>query len=331
MTAAGAALGYLDVNRRDVYRLPFLVGTNLRSVGQIYSPTSPLNKRIDADARMDPKSRSFVRGLITASRHRGFVIAVKRYTVPIYVADRHSERRNVSLVADWGPVDRMQNVPIPEAATPDPSSDAHLAILDTAEHCEYDFYRARRTGEEWVADWANVLSLDGPGIFRRGLSARGSGFGLAAGLIWPHELARGRIDHALIFSYPLTSVRGAVAPATETDGQSSLSNAMVVGSRIQLDPALDLDELSLKPYERTIARALQEYGAFLADTGGRGVALYAVHPQSYERNPYRGLLPGTAYVRVDNTLIRHMRVLELDKVTSKTKLSSRARLTQDGC
>jgi len=36
-----------------------------------------------------------------------------------------------------------------------------------------------------------------------------------------------------------------------------------VGGRIQLDPALDLDAIpGLTPGERTIARALQEYGAY---------------------------------------------------------------------
>ena len=50
------------------------------------------------------------------------------------------------------------------------------------------------------------------------------------------------------------------------------------GGRIQLDPDLDLDSLGLSRSGRTIARALQEYGAYGGDYSG-AMSLYAENSQ----------------------------------------------------
>jgi hypothetical protein len=136
-------------------------------------------------------------------------------------------------------------------------------------------------------------------------------------LIRPKELLRGRIDHALIFSYPYTSGAGFVSPATETDGESDRSDAMPEGARLQLDPTFNVG--SLPRYERTIARALQRYGMYLADTGGNNVSLYAVNPQSYRTNPYRGLLPGGDYVYLRNIPINLFRVINFGRISPSSK------------
>jgi hypothetical protein len=200
-------------------------------------------------------------------------------------------------------------------------------ILDRSKGCEYDLWRARRQGQGWSASWANSVLTGGTGVYPRGLSARGSGFALLAGVIWPDELARGRIDHALIFSYPYTSAAGFVSPATESDGASGRRDAIPEGTRLQLDPRLDLDSLHLPRYARTIARALQRYGMYLADSGGRGVSLYAVNPQSYASNPYAGVLPGGPYADVEKIPIDRFRVLERGSV----RQSPAARIVPSGC
>src|SRR5205814_3022062 len=141
----------------------------------------------------------------------------------------------------------------------------------------------------------------------RGFSARGSGFALLAGVIWPDELARGHIDHALIFSYPDTAAGGFVAPATESDGRSSDAAAIPEGARLQLDPSFDVS--ILPSWERPIGRALQRYGMYLADNGGSTVGLYAVNPQSYPHNPYAGILPGGNYVPLHDIPVDRFRVL----------------------
>ena len=123
-------------------------------------------------------------------------------------------------------------------------------------------------------------------------STRRSQFALLAGAIWPHELAAGQINHALVFVYPTTRAGVYTPPAKGTDGAFTDATALPIGAHLQLDPTLNLDNLGLTSHERTIAQAMQTYGMYLSDTGS-GIALSTVHPYSFAGNPYAGLLPDT--------------------------------------
>jgi hypothetical protein len=65
-----------------------------------------------------------------------------------------------------------------------------------------------------------------------------------------------------------------VFPASTTDGDSEAELLIPEGARLQLDPALDVEELGLSPEAEVIARALQIYGAYVCDNAGT-LALYA--------------------------------------------------------
>jgi hypothetical protein len=286
-------------------------------VPRLFAPTSPFNRPLPRNAPLHPRSDEYVAGLAEAADRAGFVIAVRRWTVPAYRASARTRRYRVALTASWAPRRALEHVPIPTAARPDPGSDGHLAILDSSNGCEYDLWKAQRQGETWAAGWGNATSSTGSGVYPGGLSARGSGFALLAGVIWPNELARGRIDHALIFSYPYPSSAGFVSPATESDVQSDRPDALPEGARLQLDPRFDIRSLSR--HERTIARALQRYGMYLADSSGNNVSLYAVNPQSYRRNPYQGVLPSGRYVDVRNIAINRFRVIQFGPIRRSSK------------
>ena len=77
---------------------------------------------------------------------------------------------------------------------------------------------------------------------------------------------------------------------------------------------------NLTAHERIIARALQEYGMYLADWGGPGITLYAVHPASFKGDAYAGLLPDQTYVRLDRIPVGRFRVLAMPKPTPDDKL-----------
>jgi len=257
----------------------------------LYGPADPFLQPIAADSALSSGSATQVQGIISEAR-RGAQVVVSEWTVPVYVADGSTPTYDISLDAGWAPYSTLIGVPIPDHAVPDPQDDGHLAIIDTETHTEYDFWQLCGTDGSYDASWGNLLPSDGDGIFAHGYSARGSGFALVNGLIWPHELERGEIDHALLFSYDLTRKGGPVSPATESDGTGSGDDTLPEGARIQLEPSLDVGDLGLDPWEETIARALQTYGAFLGDDGG-GFSLYAVHPASFPQGEavYDGLLP----------------------------------------
>jgi hypothetical protein len=304
--------------RLDAARLPST---------RLYSRHSPFNSRIPRDPRLSPASGAMVAGLGRTAAEEGATLAWREYTVPLYLAGRGTPRRRVRLTASWRPRRALLGVPLPAGAAPDPSDDGHLAVIDRSSGCEYDFWQLRRGRRGWEASWGNALRVKGSGVYPRGYSARGSGFALLAGVVMPYELRRGRIDHALLLSYPYTRAGGPVRPATESDGNTRGRSAIPEGARLQLDPSLDLDSLGLQGYERTIARALQVYGAFVGDTGGNGISLYALHPQSSPRNPYGSILPDETYPQLTGIPFDRMRVLRL----GPQKRRARLRLTPGGC
>lgn len=280
-----------------------------------YSSSSPWNTPIASGAAIDPNSSAMVNTLVAAGNSQGFLVTWRSWSVPIYYANSTTPKTSVSLTASWAPANTMAGVPIPSNAAPDPSGDGHMMIVDSSTGCEYDFWKARKnTDGTWAADWGNTTYTTNNGIYAYGLSARGSGFALGAGLILPNEMNAGQINHALVFSFPSTKSGGPVPSATESDGQTSSTGAIPEGARLQLDPSLDLSTLGLTPWQLTIARVLQTHGMILGDTGG-GVSLYAQNPQSTSMSyPW----PNDTYNYLPTSLLSRMRVLTIGSQFSPT-------------
>ncbi|MDQ7052204.1 MAG: hypothetical protein Q9P14_04660 [candidate division KSB1 bacterium] len=311
----------------------------------LYSPTSPFNQKIAANAEIDPNSQMLVQSLLDAG---DMVIQIGQYSSTVFFATDTTPRHDVKL--ECGPawelgVTVMKDVPIPEWAEPahdrdgaappvgcgeDADQDNHMVILDLTRRCEYDFWQARNVDGQWIASWGNSIKMDSDGVYPKGMSTRGSGFAFLGGVIWPDELKKGEIRHALAFSYPFPKAGGPVSPATSSDGTSDRADAIPEGARLQLNPELNLDELNLAPYEKVIARALQEYGMFLVDHGGEsGIGLYAIDPASVSGNPYEGLLPEGDYVPLPNIPVQEFRVLKMAPQDSNWQ--QRLGLVASGC
>ncbi|MFC2089546.1 hypothetical protein ACFLT1_02125 [Bacteroidota bacterium] len=291
---------------------------------EAFKSASPFYNKIGENPEVDPNSETMVGSLIDQSE-QAFLIAVKEWTVAVYFADASTPLHEVALTALWAPKNKMVNVPIPDFAEPDPSGDGHMVIVDENSGCIYDFWEMRYASDGWKAGWGNVIPGSSKGIFEKGLSARGSGFELMQGLMWPQELEAGVINHALIFSYNHTKAGGPVEPATESDGTSNDEWAIPEGALVQLDPDLDLTTLGLNDYETTIATALQVYGMYCADDGG-GLSLYAVNPISSKTNPYENIWGDETYIFLDKIPAGSFRVLKLG-----TQSDAEATLVENAC
>lgn len=284
-----------------------------RDVRPFHGPGSPWTEPVPDDAPVDPESDAYVAKFAELVP----VVAVRRFTVPVYFADETSPTYTVRATADYAlPGYALRNVRIPEDAQPDPDDDGHMAVLDEVSQCVVELYRARRTAKGWSAEWVNATPAEGDGIYPDGLSTRASGFSSPAGLIWPDELRSGRIPHALVFAYPFTRKGTFVGEATRTDGRSVDPAALPIGAHLRLDPSLDLDSLGLAPSELTIARALQEFGMILADSSG-GFSLYAPHPRSFPTDPYPALFGEVDYAGIERIPFDRMQVLSLGKLKTR--------------
>jgi hypothetical protein len=207
-------------------------------------------------------------------------------------------------VAESHPTDALFNVPctkyactlgafgafrIPDTAAPDPSADGHLAVYDSSSAREWDMWQAVKSGTSWNASAGAAISTNGNGTAPVGTaSGNAANFPLLGGLIRPEEILQGHIDHALAFGMPGVSQLGYVCPATHHDGTTTNPNALEEGTRLQLDPSVDVASLIvvlsggaiLSPAIRAawterLPGALLIDGFGASETGSQGQALSA--------------------------------------------------------
>jgi len=182
--------------------------------------------------------------------------------------------------ASWGQCkiegDRIR---IPNAAQPAGGSDAHLAVIDRRSGWEYDFWRVQKKpagGGRLVVGYGGKTRILGPNAYGLGSGATASGFGLAAGVIRPEELAAGQINHALFMVVKCTNGTS-VWPAGSNSGRSCSSiglsdaGAPAMGQHFYLDLTdAQIAALPQPPWSKTILRAMAHYGLFVGDTGTTG-------------------------------------------------------------
>ena len=298
------------------------------SVWRPFSADSPWNQRIAANVPSDRDSAALIADL--ASRGPWHV-NIKTWSIPVYFVDAdHTPRHDVG---DLRPgiyglgFEFPRSIPLPDGAVASPpvgeDSDNHLSIVDRTKHLEWGMWAARqdKTGR-WFTGLGAVTDLSGSGVAppwfanRRELdSARGraSGFPLIAGLIRRDEIRAGRIEHALVFAYDHCRTGLFVPPASTS--QSAKSDAVdtrgiPMGGRIQLDPAWDVAHAGLSAAGQTIARALQEYGAYCGDYSDANV-LYAENSPAAVQE-WTGVLQSEELARIftPDFIHDHFRVLD---------------------
>ena len=110
-----------------------------------------------------------------------------------------------------------------------------MTVIDNTTRTALDFWRARCENDGSISyHYVKKWDLDGPGFQKPGgVSARGSGLPLFAGLITPEEIRDGTIDHALAISVPGAATRRYVQPASRTDG-TGLVTSLPEGARVRL-------------------------------------------------------------------------------------------------
>ena len=221
-------------------------------------------------------------------------IPLRRWAVAAAVAHASSPKYRIRSTTGWAnTINALGPVPIPYGTKPDPSADGHLAIYDPATSREYGMWDASYDAatNTWRAGGGQAASTRTNGIApKRTAGANAANFPLLGGLLRPEEIQAGVIDHALVFAMPATS-KGFVCPATHGTGRSFNMRALRAGAHLQLDPLLDVDALPLAPWEKTVARALQEYGMYLRDSGG-SLSIFAENVVNRKQRPDKWTLLG---------------------------------------
>jgi hypothetical protein len=138
-----------------------------------------------------------------------------------------------------------------------------------------------------------------------------------AGLITVDEIRQGRIEHALVIAYPHMRSHWYKPPASTaqaTTSQALPTRGVPCGGQIQLDPSLDVGSLPLSTSGKIIARALQEYGAYVGDFAG-AIALYADASPEALAAWNGGLLKNNELAAID---LKRLRVLSIGTMFEDT-------------
>ena len=154
--------------------------------------------------------------------------------------------------------------PLIEAAVRNP--DRHMIVVDRQACRLYEFYRARQLGaRRWHVGSAATWDLRSARLRADGLtSADAAGLPMFPLMVRHDEVRRGAIDHALRIVVPRTR-HGWIYPARHTGTFNREPGLPVMGQRLRLKRSIN--PASFPPQARPVVRALQRYGAIVADEG----------------------------------------------------------------
>ncbi len=238
----------------------------------LWDATSPFNAPIPEDALYLPEDR------IGTFRH-GF----DEWSMPIY---RLSSGADVPLVTVTNRFSgRTETWPIPTTAEPASASDAHMAVIITADGMLYEFWETRWNDDTAIqAGGMMSFPLDGPGIsdpphYR----VTAAGFAVMAGMIIREDFLNpvtGELEpdhpiaHALSMSLPFDVVmsNGYIAPAVGGEWMGEAGpEGVPMGAHFALARDLDVDALDVHPLTREVLRAARDYGLYVNDTNAAEV------------------------------------------------------------
>jgi hypothetical protein len=278
-----------------------------RTAGRPFETSSAWNTPIISNPALDARNSSQV-AYLTGFTHPG-IANLYAYGVPVWDADASTPKYKVNCRRDWGTCAlSLQPVPIPSGAKASSGSDGAMVVIDWSTGAAYEFWKAYKVSSTtWSAAWGGTARIDGMGTPG---AAVGAGVSRLAGVVRTHEILRGSIDHALVFSTNNACTGRYKYPASKSDGKSSRSDCIPEGARVQLDPSINVDAISgMTAAERIVARALQKYGAYAIDNGGAPMAFIFETP-SGESDPYCSVGLCSDYTALDRIPWNRLRVLD---------------------
>lgn len=235
--------------------------------------------------RVKPDSASMIAaaGGATMTLNPGFSAGVwmgSRGGYPVNVVDSRTAPRAGFLLGTYSYL--SDNVAVPMPANPQVEGapglawDRHLLVVDSATCSSYEAwftsppYSQYNWGGTWTAETLVRLDLTTNQPRRLG-TTMAAGTSMLHGLVRYDEVASGDVDHVLHMSLPTISSAPPVWPAMRTDGRDPNPANVPMGSWFRLRADADLSGLG--PQALTVARALQQHGAVLTDTGHNGATI----------------------------------------------------------
>ena len=246
----------------------------------MYSPTSFWNTLVPGAPAVDPDSSSMVAASINPFSTSVPIDNDDGWGIPIAYANPVS--RLYSVGCTIYNCQQPAEFRIPAYAQANLGSggdwDGHLAVYDPSTNGELDMWEGSHDpiSDTWTASSRSVAVADWGAVCPEGLHCSGggvaAGFLQFGGVIRPEEIAQGHIDHALVIALPYVRADYISCPATDIWASWSPNYqddpaAIPLGAHLWLPRTFDVDAQSWPNWEKVVARALQEYGAYVVDIG----------------------------------------------------------------
>jgi hypothetical protein len=250
--------------------------------GRAFQADSWWNTPLPADAPLNPSGDLILDYLRTGPESgRGCLTLAgagdSHWGQPVYEARPGDPQYDVEGLSE--PLPELERLRIPEGAQSGRNSDNNMTIYDRQRGYVVALSGARYDpdGDVWSATGATVTYLDSNGLHvdtersddprNRGSHRGNNGATMAVELA---DVRAGTIGHVLkVASGPEVADRH-VFPMVGSDGDYHGSDLRVPpqGLRLRIKPSVDLDKQGLDPEALVIARALQDYGFYIGDSGG---------------------------------------------------------------
>lgn len=199
---------------------------------------------------------------------------------PIYWSEPTDPTYDVAPSGNKDFPPELASLRIPERAGAAMNDDASMTIFDVRKGYVVALTRAVYDAgtDTWSAGTATVTYLASNGLHvetgrsddpRNRGGHRGNN-GATMAVMW-HEVRAGAIRHVLKIASGPELANRAVFPMVGSDGAYEGPDPAVPpqGLRLRIRPSVDLDSLGLTEDVAVIARALQDYGAYIGDSSGR--------------------------------------------------------------
>ncbi len=216
----------------------------------------------------------------------GLNLNVRSWSHPVFVASPSDPltdfyRNDTGLIA---------TIRAPSDAAPDPQADGSLIIVDATGSTPYavEMWQASWSGGAWRASATALHDLTGMGFYDEYVGVRAGGMSALGGLIRRDELINLNIPHALAIAVSSSAMNRNVPgtsdawtwPASWADGFTNPGSGygtvgnLHMGSLLAIPPSVDINVLGLSPQGKAIARAMQDYGAYITEQASANLVVY---------------------------------------------------------
>ncbi len=247
---------------------------------RFFKQNSTWHEKIPANPSITPNSANYVADVIALGSTLG--TNYREYGTPIFYANSSTPRYNIPVTSSYAGVKQViydnnwnLNVSIPSNFNTTGSSDGFTTVINTDTNEVWDFRHPVVPSPGTITSTDQIckhnLNDDGIGQPSTWATCIVSANPYLHGLITYEEIQAGVINHALAFGYNSAKIDSTgVYPlkSANSNGLNTNQWALLLGMRLQLDPSIDVNSLSLNRYGKIVAKAMQEYGMiFVVNTG----------------------------------------------------------------